>query len=59
MKKVEYKYIKHCGRDAIAAGDLANKVRGGSLQLQAKRNDEGRTESSLVICGHEKNKLII
>ena len=21
----KYQYIKHCGRDAIAAGDLANK----------------------------------
>ena len=40
----KYKYIKHCGRDAIAAGELANKEGAEvySYRRQGMTKDEPR-----------------
>ena len=47
----KYKYIKHCGRDAIAAGDLANKVGAEvySYRRQGMTNDEPKVVWSFVV----------
>lgn len=42
----KYKYIKHCGNDAIAAGDLANKV--GAEVYSYRRRGMTKDEPSVV-----------